>query len=327
MSSVINRLAWHLYATAKSVAASTGLQQNRVGRKVLAGLNVIGRFGTRLFLRSERRPSLIKGHRMFLAEGQNPSLSFSTSMLLDRYERETTRLFEGLVGRNMTVLDVGAHVGYYTLLSARLVGPEGKVYALEPDPENFTLLQKNVALNGYGNVILVPKAVSDRTGRLKLFLSSQGNDRHSIFANPRSVLRERSIEVDAVSLDEFLAAEGWPHVHLIKMDIEGAEPLALQGMSQLLSRSEDLKLVLEFAPESLQAGGFVPSEFLERLMALGFTLSSVEEDGILKALEPPDLLCFVRRIEDEGVINLMCERKAPRATISARSILPYAVGN
>lgn len=311
MSSMIDRLVWRVYSLAKSVVKTTGLQHSRVGRKILAALNVMGSFGTRIFLRSERRASFIDGHRMFLADLRNPSLSFSANMLVGQYEQGTKRLFENMIRKGMVVLDIGAHVGYYTLHAARLVGPEGKVYAFEPEPENYTILQKNVALNAYGNISLVQKAVVGRAGTAKLFLSRQGNDRHSLFVNPRSLLPEPSTEVAAISLDDFLAAEGWPHVDLIKMDIEGAEPLALQGMRQLISRSADLKLIVEFAPESLQAAGFVPSEFLERLAALGFTLKSVEDDGSLRPLEHADFPSFARELEGQGVRNLICEKKAP----------------
>ncbi len=245
---------------------------------------------------------------MYLAYRRNPSVSFSTKMLTGEYERQTVRLFERLIRKGMIVFDVGAHVGYYTLRAAKLVGPEGRVYAFEPEPENYAILQKNIALNGYRNATLVQKAVTDRSGKVMLFLSGQGNDRHSIHANPRRLWREPSTEVATISLDDFMVAEGWPRVDLIKIDIEGAEPLAIQGMCQLLSRSDDLKLIVEFSPESLQAGGFAPSEFLERLAALGFKLRSAEADGVLKPLEPAEFTSFISRVADEGVRNLLCEK-------------------
>lgn len=308
MFRIINTIAYRLYAILKVVLTITGLSHSRVGSKFVGWLNAMGCLGTRLFLLFERHPVIVDGHRMYLAYRRSPSFSFSTNMCLGRYERETTNLFKRLIRRGMVVVDVGAHVGYYTLLAARLVGPEGKVYAFEPEPENYATLQKNVGTNGYGNVTLVPRAVSDRTDKVKLFLSSQGNDRHSIYPNPRSCLREPSIEVATINLDEFLAAEGRLHVDLIKMDIEGAELLALQGMHQLLSRSNDVKLIVEFAPVNLQASGFAPGGLLERLVALGFTLTSIEEDGSLNRLEAADFPSFVSKIAAEGVRNLLCEK-------------------
>ncbi len=309
MSGVDSRLAGRFYFAFGALIEALGLRRSRLGRQLLAGLNIVGRLGTRIFLLSKHRPAVIDGHKMYLADHRSPSISFASDLLRGEYEQETKHLLERLIQEGMVVLDVGAHVGCYTLLAARCVGLQGRVYAFEPEPDNYAILQKNIALNRYKNIVAIRKAVSDRTGTVKLFISRQGNDRHSIFDNPSSIVPEASREVATLCLDDYLAAEGWPHVDLVKMDIEGAEPLALEGMRELLQRSEDLKLIVEFAPGALRVGGINPAKFLERLLSLGLSVSSIERAGGLKLWLPTDLSRLVRQVEGRGMINLLCQKK------------------
>jgi FkbM family methyltransferase len=130
-------------------------------------------------------------------------------------------------------VDVGAHVGYFTVLLAKQVGPSGEVVAFEPNPNIFEILKENVALNGYRNVILENKAVADQAGQVELRLSSrlpqEGID--SIISDPGPGPR---IKVLAVRLDDYFGS-GSNRVGFVKMDIEGAEALALEGMSRILA--------------------------------------------------------------------------------------------
>ena len=103
----------------------------------------------------------VHGHRMYLAaDGRLPPIDMS----LDAFEVETTKLFETLIKPGKVVIDLGAHVGYYTLLAARAVGPTGKVFAFEPDESNHFLLIKDIEINGYSNVVAVKQAVSNYVG-------------------------------------------------------------------------------------------------------------------------------------------------------------------
>lgn len=100
-------------------------------------------------------------------------------MLLGCYEQGTTALCKKILRPGMTVVDVGAHIGYYTRLFARLVGPHGKVYAFEPHPDNFAILQRNV--RKFKNVVPVQAAVLDKEGEISLYESSIGTASHSLF--------------------------------------------------------------------------------------------------------------------------------------------------
>jgi FkbM family methyltransferase len=194
------------------------------------------------------------------------------------YEPATTSFFKETVKPGMTIVDIGANAGYYTLLSARLVGEGGRVYAFEPDPENYALLRKNVQVNGYRNVVCLQKAVSDRAGRLPLFLGGESGG-HSLYADDNS--SGRRIMVDVTSLDEFFQKEDWPNIDLIKIDIEGAELQALKGMSKLARRVKNLKLIMEFFPDTLRKAGVEPVALLDRLRDMGFSTRDIDENSRL----------------------------------------------
>ena len=98
------------------------------------------------------------------------------------------------------VIDIGANVGYYTLIAARLVGETGRVYAFEPDPTNFAILDKNVRLNGFRNVVLEQKAVSNEPGSIELFLHEGAAGDHRIY---QFFQDQGAVEVEAVALDDY----------------------------------------------------------------------------------------------------------------------------
>ena len=183
----------------------------------------------------------------------------------------------------MVVLDVGAHVGYYALLAARQVGPEGKVYAFEPEPSNHTLLLKNIRQNGYENIMVRRSAVADQTGDSTLFLSAPDNGRHSIYQH--NFPQQGTVSVDTVTIDDFLESEGWPTVDLVKIDVEGAEIRVLTGMAQLFAKSDDIKLILEFNPLLLENAGTDPHIFIKTLASLGFSVFSIDESKGLQPVE------------------------------------------
>ena len=173
---------------------------------------------------------------------------------------------------------MGVHVGYYTLLAARRVGQEGRVFAFEPHPDNFDLLCKNIDLNSYRNVIPVQKAFSHKTGEAQLFL--QGSGTHSLFGRSENPSNE-SVPVQTTSLDEyFQTVEQRPrsHIKLIKMDVEGAEMQAMLGMRQIISENAEIAIISEFEPENLKASGCEPSEFISYLTEQGFKLQSVDKN-------------------------------------------------
>lgn len=184
------------------------------------------------------------------------------------YEPETTDLLLSLLKMGMTFVDVGAHIGYYSLLASRKIGPTGKVFAFEPDPRNYALLTVNISVNNCTNVVPVQKAVADYTGKGRLFVAISSVS-HSLYKD-KSIPISSTIEIDVVSLDDYFRQLGWPSINVIKMDIEGAEIPALRGMRELFSRNPTLKLILEFKPRRILTAGYTVEEFFHILTELGF---------------------------------------------------------
>jgi len=237
----------------------------------------------------------VQGHKMYV-EPYSVNVA-SGSMIADDYERFETELFKRQVKKGMTVLDIGAHIGYYTLLAANLVGENGRVFAFEPYPHNFAVLEKNVTINGYKNVVLIQKAVSDKCGHINLFLSEYGT-LHSL----SNQVGKKSIVVEAVTLDEFLGKDC--KVDVIKVDVEGAEMLVLLGADRLIRTNGNLKVFTEFSPGYLKKAGFLPEEYLNKVMDYGFKLWNINDRR--KQLEPVDDANFRSICESEFTTNLYC---------------------
>lgn len=169
------------------------------------------------------------------------------------YEMMVKKFLCARVKQGEVVIDVGAHVGYYTLLLARKVGPKGVVVAFEPQPQLARAIVKSVELNGIRRVIVETKAVSDRNGKVFLF---QPKDTGRSSLAGRLTDEDRLLEVETVSLDDYCFSKKLIP-SLIKMDIEGAELLALRGMQRLLSNSKNTvnTLLIEVHPNRIASFG------------------------------------------------------------------------
>jgi FkbM family methyltransferase len=164
-------------------------------------------------------------------------------------EEEDLRLFLSLISPGMTVMDLGANVGMYTMLAARRVGSAGRVHAFEPTPAVCEKLRQNVELNGLSNVCVSQVAVSDVRGVATFFMGDDSDQ------NSLSNTTGAAIEVQTITLDDYLAAENVGDVSLMKIDIEGAEVKALEGARRLLSSERAPLLMIEFNPDALRAAG------------------------------------------------------------------------
>ena len=138
----------------------------------------------------------IEGRKMFTHGNDGLALS-----IFKVYEPAQTKIVKQYVHEGDVVIDIGAHVGYYTLLMAQLVGKKGKVFSFEPDPLNFQLLKKSVEINRFDNVILVQKAVSNTTEKIKLFVGNNDRAINRIYDAKLGDAKE-SIEVESITLDE-----------------------------------------------------------------------------------------------------------------------------
>lgn len=240
----------------------------------------------------------------------NSKSTFSLGLIINStYEKGETRLLKGLIKEGMFVLDIGANVGYYSLIAARLVGEKGAVFAFEPAPDNFALLLKNIKVNGFSNITPVPKAVSNKMGSGRLFLSNEPMA-HSIMYKPTG---KGSVEVEVTTIDEFIENINRP-VDLVKMDVEGSEMKALEGMLETIRINPTLKIITEFYPDNLEKSGCSPEAFLEKLMNCGFKLYIIDEEtGVLKLA---DVGSIMKACPQGWLLNLYCARESLPVTFS-----------
>lgn len=210
----------------------------------------------------------------------HPSNASIHEYIFQPYEPYTTELFVRALKPGSVVLDIGAQFGYYSLLAAKILGRTGRVFAFEPIPTNFKILKQNLRINGYDDIVQpVQKAVGDRHKVVTFFLY-RDSDSHGMFRHPQAAVKEK-ISVECITIDEFL---GGQPVDVIKMDIEGNEPYALEGMKQTIARSPNLILFAEFAPFFLRRAGVEPKDYLAQLKNFGFDIKAINKIYVLLSL-------------------------------------------
>jgi FkbM family methyltransferase len=171
-----------------------------------------------------------------------------------RRERETMTLFALLLKPGDTVIEIGGHIGYISLYFANLVGSTGRVAVFEPGPNNLPYIRSNVG--DKNNILLIEKAVADFSGLTDFYLESLTGQNNSLLPNyPRfdgnlrhtgleSALAKTVVQVDCVTLDDFLAQTAGMKPSLVKIDVEGAELAVLKGMDRIL-QSGNVALMVE----------------------------------------------------------------------------------
>jgi FkbM family methyltransferase len=214
-------------------------------------------------------------------------------------EMESVAWCRRLVGPGMTVVDAGAHIGHYTRLFSRLAGAGGKVYAFEPQPDNFALLARNAARP---NVVRCAVAVGASSGTTTLHLSP-GSSNHSL--HPGYTESRGTIAVEQVALDDWFAAGRIGPVDFVKVDVEGGEPDALAGMANLLRDSPRAALLVELNPRALACGGITAAAFVRQIRELGFEPSWIDEQARLQPIDEPRLEAAAA---GAGSVNLLCRR-------------------
>lgn len=215
-----------------------------------------------------------------------PSLYFAHT-----WEKPETELFKNYIKPGMTVVDIGAHVGYFTLLASKLVGDKGRVISFEPTPATLDLLSQNLLDNHITNVELYKNAAADKSSGAYLY-----PDRVSPASNSMYGDGDKGIYISAVALDDVISAK----VDFIKMDIEGGEYWALKGMLDVVERSDNLTMITEVYPEGLKRSG---SSLYEYLMLLKKYFKLYFTNGAYVGCDDIE-----RAVRKAGSINLLCRR-------------------
>ncbi|MEO7932890.1 MAG: FkbM family methyltransferase [Chthoniobacterales bacterium] len=233
------------------------------------------------------------------------------TLFLGLYEKCERRIFSLLIGPGDLVIDIGANIGIFTAIAARQAGVSGSVIAFEPEPRNAGHLSEMLQLNGFNNVLLEEKALADRSSTFHLYLSKDNMGDHRL--QPGEEARE-SIEITAVPLDEYL---GGRVPKVLKMDIQGAEGLAVAGMATTLQNMPEGAMMMEFWPYALRRAGTDPQQILTAFAASGFAGYEIDTiKNVLCPLDEPKLLAL--KTEDEAANLLFLKGDDFRTTVLGR---------
>lgn len=219
------------------------------------------------------------------------------------YEVEATKLFKSIVKQGMNVVDVGAHIGYYTLLASKLVGDGGGVWAFEPEMGNYNRLDGNVKLNEASNVTTIRQALGDYVGHGKLYTSDGMSGECSLFRIPGRSNRE--VSVDVTTMDKALSGQ---RVDVIKIDVDGGEMGVLLGAKNVIRVNPNIKIFTELYDLGLKSAGYSCKAYINELRRLGFGYIYLidEKEKTVRESTLRDISGFMAKAEG---VNLLCSKK------------------
>lgn len=200
-----------------------------------------------------------------------------------------------------TIVDIGAHVGLYTVHLSNMVGNVGKVIAFEPYPENVKLLKQNVEENNCSNVEIVPAAIRDVSGLSELRISNYNTGDHSFFGTGN----RKTISVPCTTLDNYLP-EG-TRVDAIKLDVQGGEAEVFRGMKRVIRDNPRMFILWELSPQQLKQYGSDALELLTDIEREGFNLNIVDDaTGTIKEHTPEEV---IKLCPGKSYVNILSERR------------------
>jgi len=242
---------------------------------------------------------LTKVLNRFLMYVESADMSVAPYLVMDGYwEKPMTDAFIARLRPGMTVIDVGANYGYYTLLAAGVVGNRGRVHAFEPNARTFELLMKNVHVNWLETIVSAHSvAALDSRKQVELHIPNEFQGRTTLFVPEPGPTCGQPSFIGAVPLDEVITGK----VDLIKIDAEGSEPLVFEGMRGILDRNPNLTIFMEFNIPLLRQT-VDPRSFLNRIRQFGFSLQWFTPWNTLEAFDEEGAMKF-------DLFNLLLERK------------------
>jgi FkbM family methyltransferase len=244
---------------------------------------------------------VVDGVRLY---GSSEHQRFMHWLLKGSYERYMRRLFKRELAPGMRVLDVGANIGYYTLLAADAVGPTGRVLAFECVPGNARFLRHNVALNGSSNTVtVVEKAAASRSGVSRCFADTHYSVRSSLVLEPKGA---QGIDVECTTIDDVIGAD--ESIDIAKIDVEGMEIDAIKGMERTIARSERLTMFVECCPHVLAVAGGSVAELLDLLDRHGFSVHVIREAERSLSDDLGELFAAEREGDERYSVNLYCRK-------------------
>ena len=222
--------------------------------------------------------------------------------------RDTQTVKDNVFSGNI-VVDLGANIGYFTCLLAKIVGEGGKVFAFEPDPRNLKLLRRNIQENDYKNVIIADKAVSDVNGSCTLYSSQKKFGANRIFESKKKQTHDFiPIKSETICLDDYFEKQNLlKKIDFIKIDVEGSEFRAFNGMKKILGLNNNLKIFTEIAPSLLEDAGSSGKQvldFLQEHKFINFFISDNRKNTLSKITKNELLI----QLEQLHIINILCTK-------------------
>ena len=219
------------------------------------------------------------------------------------YEPLSRKVLLAILSEGMIFIDIGAHVGLFSVPASFAVGSKGTVIAFEPHPENFAILRTNIHNNEIKNAQLIQSAVTNFNGVSELHESAINSGDHRLVETNR--ISGSKVETVTTTLDTFCEQNNITKVDVIKIDVQGSEFAVLDGMQKLLDQNKKLALIIEYSPWMLRAAGAIPERLIQKLKMQGFDISVIDEStGNLLAIESNQAeIC-----EEKGFVNLLAIR-------------------
>jgi FkbM family methyltransferase len=245
----------------------------------------------------------VYGHRLFV---DTRDLSVAPSILLDGvWEPWISRVFVDVVKPGMHVVDIGANLGWYSILAAGRVGPKGRLSAFEANPVLCDLVFRSLVVNGFADrSAVVNKAVFSETTTLEFRTLKRLTGGGSLYLQPSTAdtLRDEliTLQVPATRLDDYFAAGA--RVDVIKVDAEGAEPHILKGAQRVLRENRNLQLIIECEVSRFAQAGWSIETFAGELDELGFAIFRIENSSRLTRIRLQELV-------NEPLCDLLLKRE------------------
>ncbi|RBP45326.1 FkbM family methyltransferase [Roseimicrobium gellanilyticum] len=234
------------------------------------------------------------------------------------YERDELKFFQEHCLPGMVVVDIGANVGIYTALALQLTSPAGTVVSIEPNPHSRAFLEQTIACNVDGTDTsrkrshICSCAASDREGSASLHLNLGNKGDNRLYA---SSLSSTEIPITVRPLDSILSDLGIHEVNLVKIDVQGCEPMVIAGGLETIRRSPDVLIVSEFWPEGIKSAGRDALEYLHQLSSLGLALFTLASRG-LSPLPVEGFSKLIANLPSRQYTNIVAAKGEPLVRIS-----------
>lgn len=245
----------------------------------------------------------VNGYKLSLIPNDD---GISTELaLFGTHEPLNTKMLAKQLRKDMVCLDLGANIGYYTLLESKIVGNNGKIIAIEPSPVNFSILQKNIQMEGATNIEVYNLAGGDKDGKIKFLLKKQSNLSRIVSENEIKS-SDNIVEVSVRKLDGFLEEQSLKKLDFIRMDVEGYEFFIYEGIRNSIRK---YRPAMQIEVHAHHLGEKRTREFLKKLKEDGYET----EYYIVRQIDIPTVgdMNDVKKVKIDNLLEMLDEKKLP----------------